>query len=243
MGTCRDAGQRGSRRRPEGSACAPDHRAVYRHDLRWRLPSSRSHTPYHLAWHEILADAEMLERTLCLRAPELVGGDVDLAKAVHLITNVAHEVFSPGSKSSRAVLSRLGETLRRDEAVELPRTNASYGFAFINERSEVRINIPTPATHVAWAGKERGWYVGRKDGFLGPRFHHDDACDRRPRVVGHFHFLRGNIQLDVPADWDRICLNAASQTRATASFRSAHRVAVMHANERPSQFLCHRERT
>jgi hypothetical protein len=73
-------------------------------------------------------------------------------------------------KSSRAVLSRLGETLRRDEAVELLRTNASYRFAFINERSEVRINIPTPAAHVAWAGKERGWYVGRKDGFLGPVF-------------------------------------------------------------------------
>jgi hypothetical protein len=71
-------------------------------------------------------------------------------------------------KSSRAVLSRLGETLRRDEAVELLRTNASYRFAFINERSEVRINIPTPEAHVVWAGKERGWYVDAKAAYLDP---------------------------------------------------------------------------
>jgi hypothetical protein len=67
-------------------------------------------------------------------------------------------VFSPGSKSSRAVLSRLGETLRRDEAVELPITNASYRFAFINERSEVRINIPTPAARlVRWTQRRLPW--------------------------------------------------------------------------------------
>src|SRR5467141_2079288 len=43
----------------------------------------------HFARNEILADAEMLERALCLRSPEFVGGNVDLAKAVHLFANVA----------------------------------------------------------------------------------------------------------------------------------------------------------
>src|SRR5258706_15903325 len=47
----------------------------------------------HFARHEILADAEMLERALCLRSPEFVGGNVDLAKAVHLFANVASHVF------------------------------------------------------------------------------------------------------------------------------------------------------
>src|SRR5262249_8592653 len=31
----------------------------------------------HLTWNEVLADAEMLERTLSLRAPELVGGHLN----------------------------------------------------------------------------------------------------------------------------------------------------------------------
>jgi hypothetical protein len=38
----------------------------------------------HFARHQILADAEMLERPLRLRSPEFVGGDIDLTKAVHL---------------------------------------------------------------------------------------------------------------------------------------------------------------
>src|SRR6266403_5907259 len=46
----------------------------------------------HFARYQILADAEMLERALCLRSPEFVGGDVDLAKAIHLFANVASHV-------------------------------------------------------------------------------------------------------------------------------------------------------
>ena len=46
----------------------------------------------HFARHQVLADAEMLKRTLRLRAAEHIGRDVDLAKAVHLFSNVAHEV-------------------------------------------------------------------------------------------------------------------------------------------------------
>src|SRR5258708_2402411 len=44
----------------------------------------------HLARHQILADAEMLERTLRLRSPELVGGNVDLAETVPLFATLAH---------------------------------------------------------------------------------------------------------------------------------------------------------
>ena len=47
----------------------------------------------HLARHQILADAEMLERTLGLRAPEFVGGDVDLAEAVDFLANFVRHGF------------------------------------------------------------------------------------------------------------------------------------------------------
>ena len=40
----------------------------------------------HLARDQVLADAEMLERALRLRAPELVGGNFDLAKAIGFLT-------------------------------------------------------------------------------------------------------------------------------------------------------------
>lgn len=38
----------------------------------------------HLPRHQILADAEVLQRALRLRAPEAVGGHIDLAEAVDL---------------------------------------------------------------------------------------------------------------------------------------------------------------
>ena len=44
----------------------------------------------HLARHQVLADAEMLERALRLRAPELVGGHIDLAEAVGFLANGDH---------------------------------------------------------------------------------------------------------------------------------------------------------
>ncbi len=44
----------------------------------------------HLTRHQILADAEMLQGALRLRAPELVGGDMDLAQAVGFCANVTH---------------------------------------------------------------------------------------------------------------------------------------------------------
>ena len=44
----------------------------------------------HLAGHQVPADAEMFERTLGLRAPELVGRNVDLAEAVGFFANVWH---------------------------------------------------------------------------------------------------------------------------------------------------------
>ena len=46
----------------------------------------------HLAGNQILADAEMLERALCLGPPELVGGDSDLAEAVGFRANVTHRI-------------------------------------------------------------------------------------------------------------------------------------------------------
>ncbi len=44
----------------------------------------------HLARHQVLADAEMLQRPLRLRAPELVGGNADLTEAVCLLANIRH---------------------------------------------------------------------------------------------------------------------------------------------------------
>src|SRR4029077_2340757 len=54
----------------------------------------------HLARNQILADTEMLEGTLGLRPPELVGRDVHFAEAVHLLANVVH-LASPHSKIRR----------------------------------------------------------------------------------------------------------------------------------------------
>ena len=44
----------------------------------------------HLARDQIVADAEMLERALGLRAPELVGSNLDFAKAVSFSAEVSH---------------------------------------------------------------------------------------------------------------------------------------------------------
>ena len=49
----------------------------------------------HFARHQILADAEILERPLGLRAPELVGGDLDLAEAVGFRAKVSHRLSPP----------------------------------------------------------------------------------------------------------------------------------------------------
>ena len=50
----------------------------------------------HLAGNQILSDAEMLERALGLRAPELVGGNFDDAEAVRLFPHLRHG-YSPSS--------------------------------------------------------------------------------------------------------------------------------------------------
>src|SRR5258705_5685743 len=47
----------------------------------------------HFARYQILADAEMLERALCLRSPEFVGGGDCLAKAIHFFANFASHVY------------------------------------------------------------------------------------------------------------------------------------------------------
>src|SRR5262249_38668480 len=44
----------------------------------------------HLSWDQVLADAEVLQRALRLRTPELVGRHLDRAKAVVLDTESGH---------------------------------------------------------------------------------------------------------------------------------------------------------
>src|SRR2546423_15668670 len=44
----------------------------------------------HLARNQILANAEVLERTLCLCAPELVGRNIDFAETVGFLSDLAH---------------------------------------------------------------------------------------------------------------------------------------------------------
>src|SRR5437763_47432 len=48
----------------------------------------------HLPRDQILADAKVLEGTLGLRAPQLVGGNVDFAQAVGFLANVRGGVDS-----------------------------------------------------------------------------------------------------------------------------------------------------
>jgi hypothetical protein len=48
----------------------------------------------HFARNQILADAEVLERALGLRAPQLVGRHLDDAEAVGLSSHAGHDFFS-----------------------------------------------------------------------------------------------------------------------------------------------------
>ncbi len=52
----------------------------------------------HFAGNQVLPDAEMLERALGLRAPQLVGGYFNDAEAVSLFSHDSH-VHSPGFAS------------------------------------------------------------------------------------------------------------------------------------------------
>ena len=47
----------------------------------------------HLAWDQILANAEMLQRALGLGAPELVGGHLDHTETVALLSHLGHVLF------------------------------------------------------------------------------------------------------------------------------------------------------
>src|SRR4029077_829698 len=62
----------------------------------------------HSARGQILADAEMLERALGLRAPKLVGGDADLAECVGFYAEFAHLSLLNGSGASRRTMSGHG---------------------------------------------------------------------------------------------------------------------------------------
>ena len=58
----------------------------------------------HVARRQILADAEMLERTLGLRAPKPVGGDTDLAEGVGFYAKIAHlQLLNDGGAHRRIV--------------------------------------------------------------------------------------------------------------------------------------------
>ena len=68
----------------------------------------------HFARHQILADAEMLERALGLRAPQLVGGHLDHAEAVGFFSHLDHgfllagppRTTAPGPLGERAVTEK-----------------------------------------------------------------------------------------------------------------------------------------
>src|SRR5208283_1176735 len=45
---------------------------------------------YQFARHQVVTDAEVLERTLCLRTPQLVGRHLHLSQAIPLGTELAH---------------------------------------------------------------------------------------------------------------------------------------------------------
>ena len=62
----------------------------------------------HVARRQILADAEMLERALGLRAPKLVGGDTDLAEGVGFYAEIAHLQLLNGGGAHRRIISGHG---------------------------------------------------------------------------------------------------------------------------------------
>src|SRR5262245_41011620 len=49
----------------------------------------------HLARHQVLADAEVLERALSLRPPQLVHGDFNHTEAICFFTHLSHLIPSP----------------------------------------------------------------------------------------------------------------------------------------------------
>src|ERR1700730_3639980 len=62
----------------------------------------------HVARRQILADAEMLKRTLGLRAPKLVGGNTDLAEGVGFYAKIAHLQLLNGGGAHRRIVSGHG---------------------------------------------------------------------------------------------------------------------------------------
>src|SRR6202008_3351354 len=48
----------------------------------------------HFAGNQVLPDAEMLERPLCLRTPELIRGHFNHAEAICFLSHIAHSDFS-----------------------------------------------------------------------------------------------------------------------------------------------------
>ncbi|MGY3467175.1 phage tail sheath gpL-like [Bradyrhizobium sp. LM6.11] len=68
----------------------------------------------HFARHQVPADAEMLQRTLRLRTPELVRGNVHFTQAVCLFAEVVHPCLSWQlmSESTLAVLIESVRTAR-----------------------------------------------------------------------------------------------------------------------------------
>src|SRR5882672_3212200 len=67
----------------------------------------------HFARYQVLADAEMLERTLSLRAPEFVGGNIYITKAVDFFASAASHVFD--LRSSRFKLLPTAACHRRSK--------------------------------------------------------------------------------------------------------------------------------
>ena len=59
----------------------------------------------HLARNQILADAEMLERALRVRPPQLVGRDLDLAEAVGFLAKVGQCFSLPEAAGGYASLT------------------------------------------------------------------------------------------------------------------------------------------
>jgi hypothetical protein len=59
----------------------------------------------HLAWDQILADAEMLKRALRLRAPQLVCGNLNHAETIRLSSHVRHRL-SPELEDERLEVKR-----------------------------------------------------------------------------------------------------------------------------------------